>query len=100
MSMLREPRRIRRKVTARELAERFGVSERTVQRSVAEERTIYEARANERRVKIIELHRAGHTRNQIAQALGVTPPLVSIRLREAREAGLDLSPIPDPDDAD
>jgi transposase len=93
------PTRARRQQTARELAKRFGVHPVTIRRTVAEERADYEARANERRVKIVELHRTGHTRNQIAQALGVTPPLVSIRLREAREAGLDLSPIPAPDTA-
>ncbi|WP_156150504.1 helix-turn-helix domain-containing protein [Gordonia sihwensis] len=81
-------------MTAREAAERFGVSPRTIRYVVAEERTVYENRAAERREKIIELHRRGLRQKEIAAQLEVTPGLVSKRLREAREAGVDLSRIP------
>lgn len=98
MTMLREPKRMRRKVTARELAERFGVSERTVQRAVAEDRSDYEARADERRERIVTLHRQGLGVRAIGRELGVSAGLVSTRLKEAREAGEDLSLI-DPEKA-
>jgi transposase len=89
-------KRVRRKITAREMAERFNVSPRTVRRAVAEERTTYEARADERRAQIIDRHRQGMTGTAIARELNITQALVSIRLREARTAGVDLSPIPIP----
>jgi transposase len=99
MTMVREPKRMRRTVTARELAKRFGVSQRTVQRSVAEDRTDYVARAAARREQIIALHRQGLGVRAIGRQLALSPGLVSTRLKEAREAGLDLSLIdsdPDP----
>lgn len=86
--------RKKRHGTARELAERFGVSPRTVQRLVAEERSEYVGRAASRRDQIIALHRRGLKQKAIAAQLDVTPALVSIRLREAREAGVDLSRLP------
>lgn len=85
------PTRARRTQTAAELAQRFQRSPRTIRRVVAEERTSYESRAKERRVQIIDLHRQGWTGRAIAAHLKVTPGLVSIRLREAREAGVDLT---------
>jgi len=86
--------RKKRHGTARELAERFGVSPRTVQRLVAEERADYVSRAVSRRDQIITLHRQGVKQKAIAAQLDVTPALVSMRLREAREAGIDLSRLP------
>lgn len=81
-------------MTAREAAEKFGVSVRTVQRVVAEERSVYVGRAVSRREQIITLYRQGLKQKAIAEQLGVTPALVSMRLREAREAGVDLSRLP------
>ena len=81
----------RRQRTARELAEMHGISVRTVQRLYAEHRESYESRAKETREQIIELKRQGLKQVAIAQQLGVTTGLVSIRLKEAREAGVDLS---------
>ena len=78
-------------MTASEAAKRFGVSPRTIRRVVAEERTDYVGRAASRRDQIIALHRQGLKQKAIAAQLDVTPALVSIRLREAREAGVDLS---------
>ncbi|MFC8175234.1 HTH domain-containing protein [Streptomyces sp. NPDC057325] len=89
--MTREPRRERRTTTARELADRFGVSERTVQRMIAEERTAYEGRSRQRRDQIVELHRQGLKGYEIARELNVSSGLVSIRLKEARSAGVDLT---------
>lgn len=80
-------KRGRRPVTAREAAERLGVSIHTVRRLMSEERDEYERRAQERRARIIELHQAGYRGVQIAQELGISNGLVSTRLREAREAG-------------
>lgn len=91
MTMVREPKRLRRNLTARELAERFGVSQRTVQRSVAEHRVDYLARATARREQIVALHRQGLGVRAIGRQLDLSPGLVSTRLKEAREAGLDLS---------
>lgn len=88
------PERRQRRMTAREAAEKFGVSVRTVQRVVAEERSVYVGRAVSRREQIITLYRQGLKQKTIAEQLGVTPALVSMRLREAREAGVDLSRLP------
>lgn len=86
-----ETKRARRKLTAREAAEKFGVSRRTIQAYMAEERAVYLARAQERRERMIDLARQGLGVRAIARELDVTPALVSIRLREAREAGVDLT---------
>lgn len=83
--------RERRTATARELADRFGVSPRTVLRMVAEERAVYEGRSRQRRDRIVELHRQGLKGCEIARELSVSAGLVSIRLREARSAGVDLT---------
>lgn len=89
--MTREPRRERRTATARELADRFGVSPRTVRSMIAEERTTYEGRSRQRRDQIVELHRQGLKGYEIARALNVSAGLVSTRLKEARSAGVDLT---------
>ncbi|MGW1819265.1 DUF6115 domain-containing protein [Streptomyces sp. NPDC002125] len=89
--MTQEPRRERRTATARELADRFGVSERTVQRMIAEERTAYEGRSRQRRDQIVELHRQGLKGYEIARELNISNGLVSTRLKEARSAGVDLT---------
>ncbi|WP_333732574.1 DUF6115 domain-containing protein [Streptomyces sp. IBSBF 3010] len=86
-----QPRRERRTATARELADRFGVSERTVQRMVAEDRTAYEERSRQRRDQIVELHRQGLKGYEIARELNISAGLVSTRLKEARAAGVDLT---------
>lgn len=95
MTVTMEPDRRKRRVTAREAGERFGRSARTIRRVVAEERADYVGRAAMRRDQIIALHRQGLKQKAIAAQLDVTPALVSIRLREAREAGVDLSRLPD-----
>lgn len=94
MTVTEQPDRRRRRMTAREAAERFGVSPRTIRRVVAEERGEYVGRAASRREQIITLHRQGLKQKAIAEQLGVTPALVSIRLREARAEGVELSRLP------
>lgn len=85
-----EPIRGRRTESARVLADRLGVSPRTIQRTVAETREDFEARADARRERIIELALTGMTYAQIAAELKITRALVSMRLAEARAAGVDL----------
>jgi transposase len=82
-------------MTAREAAEKFGVSRRTIARVMSEERADYVGRAQERRQRMIGLHRQGLGVRAIARELEVSPALVSARLKEARAAGVDLSPVPD-----
>lgn len=95
-----EPDRRRRRKSARVLAEKLGRSERWVRYARAEHRSAYEDRAAGRREAIIALHRRGWTGQQIAAELGVSGALVSTRLREAREAGEDLSRLCDDGDQD
>ncbi|MFC7830905.1 hypothetical protein [Streptomyces sp. NPDC057375] len=68
------------------------MSPRTVLRMVAEERAAYESRSRQRRDQIIELHRQGLKGYEIARELSISAGLVSIRLKEARSAGADLTP--------
>jgi DNA invertase Pin-like site-specific DNA recombinase len=70
------------------------MSARTVRRVIAEERGQYVGRARQRREQIIDLYRQGHTAAAIAEQLKVTRQLVSLRLREARRDGVDLSRSP------
>lgn len=57
--------------TAREAAERTGMSIRTAQRWTSEPREVYLARAAERRRQIVELRSKGLTMRAIADQLGV-----------------------------
>ena len=84
----------RRPLTARQTAERLGVSVRLVQKMVAEPRPDYVARANQRRAEIVQLHRLGLKQVEIALRLNVSKATVSTRLKEARLAGEDLSRFP------
>jgi transposase len=58
--------------TAREVAERFGVHPRTVQRIVAEPREDFEARARARQGEALALLESGFTYRQVAERLGIT----------------------------
>lgn len=62
--------RRRRPVSAKVAAARLGVSERTVQRYVAEERNDYENRATQRRATAGRMFNAGATWAEIAEAVG------------------------------
>ncbi|MFJ9795901.1 hypothetical protein [Streptomyces sp. NPDC101145] len=57
---------------------------------VAEDRTTYEGWSRQRRDQIVELHRQGLKGYEIARELNVSAGLVSIRLKEARSAGVGL----------
>ena len=64
------PVRQTRKKTAREIAARFGVSERTVRAHVAEDRDTYESRAAERRKVAGKMADNGASWAAIAEAVG------------------------------
>lgn len=68
--MSRTPTRARRNQTASELAKKFGVSRRTIQSTVAEERSVYLDRARERRKMIRELRATGMSMRAIAVEVG------------------------------
>lgn len=76
---------IRRTKTARELAEKWGVSERSVYRRVAEPRAEFLARAAERRAKVVELRATGLTLAQIADETGYPLGTVGRLLHEAKK---------------
>lgn len=71
----------RRTKTARELAEQFGASDRTIRRMIAEPRADYESRAGEKRRRAQQLRAEGATYRQIADELGVGIGSVSSLLR-------------------
>lgn len=71
----------RRTKTARELAERWGASDRTIRRIIAEPRAEYESRAAAKRQRAQELRAAGATYRQIAEDLGVKTSSVAALLR-------------------
>lgn len=85
------PTRVRRNKTARELAETFNVTPKTIRNHFAESREDYEARAVLRRQQIIDLRRQGLTCKAIAENLQVSRPLVVARLKEARTQGVELN---------
>lgn len=60
----------RRKKTARELAEKFGISERYVRKLAAEPRAEFEARAAARQDEALTLRAKGLSYLQIATVLG------------------------------
>lgn len=72
-------------VTAREVAERTGKSERTVRRYFAESREDFEGRAAARRERAAELRAGGATYKQIADDLGCSTGTVGRLLHEWRK---------------
>ena len=66
------PTRAKRKQSARELAERFGASPRTIRRTVAQERADYLADAAARHERIRALRAEGLSMRAIAAKEGVT----------------------------
>lgn len=66
------PTRAKRTQTARELAERFGVSPRTIQRTVAQSREDYLNEAAQRRARIRALRTEGLSMRAIAERESVT----------------------------
>lgn len=78
----------RRKMTAREGAQRLGVSPRTIQRLVAEPRADFEARAQERRQRAVELREQGLKYREIAEEMGCSVGTVGTLLHHARKSGM------------
>ena len=62
----------RRSMTAKEGAERLGVSPRTIQRIIAEPRKEFEGRARERRNRAFELRKTGMKYREIAETMGIS----------------------------
>lgn len=63
---------VRRKKTARELAEQLGISTSTVRRLMAEPRDQYLARANAKREQVAELRAEGLSVRVIAEKLEIS----------------------------
>lgn len=63
---------VRRKLTAREIAKRYGISERHVRNAVAEPRAEFLARTHGRQMKALELRESGKSYAEIAQELEVS----------------------------
>lgn len=63
---------VRRQFTAREAAERLGVTTRTVQRLMAEPRDQYLARANAKREQVAALRAEGLSVRAIAEKLEIS----------------------------
>ncbi|WP_072691206.1 sigma factor-like helix-turn-helix DNA-binding protein [Rhodococcus marinonascens] len=80
----------RRKKTARELAEQFGTSERTIVRLVAEPRDDYTARARARRQQASELRAQGLKYREIAEQMGISTGAVGALLHDARKSGISV----------
>lgn len=76
---------VRRTKTAREMAERLGVSVRTVRKIVAEPRDEFENRARERREKAAELRASGLKYKEIAEKMGISTGAVGALLHDARK---------------
>lgn len=68
----RSPQRRTVELSARELAEKHGVSERSVRNLQAEPRAEFEARARKRQMRAVELRNQGMTYGEIAKALNVS----------------------------
>lgn len=79
----------RRSITARELAQRLGSSERTARRLVAEPRTDFLDRAKARRNRAVELRTSGMKYREIADEMGVSVGTVGRLLHDARKLGED-----------
>lgn len=73
---------IRRKYTAREMAERFNKTPQTIRNLMAEPRSEYEARASERHQRILELRAQGLSIRAIAAELGCSRGPVEYALKK------------------
>jgi DNA-directed RNA polymerase specialized sigma24 family protein len=82
---------MRRARTARELAEEFGASVRTIQRHLAEPRDDYETRAAAKRARAQQLRADGASYRQIADELEVSIGSVSSLLYPRQQQGAQAS---------
>ncbi|WP_137726521.1 helix-turn-helix domain-containing protein [Prescottella subtropica] len=76
---------VRRKMTAREAAEQFGASTRTIQRLFAEPRDEFLERAKVRRDRVVDLRKQGMKYKDIAEAMGISTGAVGRILHDARK---------------
>ncbi|MGI4894119.1 MAG: helix-turn-helix domain-containing protein [Janthinobacterium lividum] len=75
----------RRTQTAKELALRFGVSDRTIRRLIAEPRDEFRARAAARRAHAVDLRTQGLTYAEIADVMECSTGTVGRLLHDARK---------------
>ncbi len=75
----------RRDVTARELAERFGVTPRHIQNIWAEPREEWEARGRARQAEALALREQGLTYQAIADQLGISRGAAGGLVHRARQ---------------
>lgn len=75
----------RRTKTAKELAERMGVSERTIRNIVAEPWDDYLARAAERRDTAVKLREQGMKYREIAEEMEISTGAVGRLLHDAKK---------------
>lgn len=73
---------VRRKKTARELANQLGVSQSTVRRLMAEPRDQYLARANTKREQVAQLREQGFSVRAIAEKLEISKSAVGRYVQE------------------
>ncbi len=73
---------VRRKKTARELADQLGVSQSTVRRLMAEPRDQYLARANTKREQVAQLREQGFSVRAIAEKLEISKSAVGRYVQE------------------
>lgn len=76
---------IRRTKTAKEMAARLGVSERTIRNVVAEPRAEFRARTAANRCRAVELREQGLKYREIAVEMDVTTGTVGKLLHDARK---------------
>ncbi|MGB0972771.1 MAG: helix-turn-helix domain-containing protein [Mycobacterium sp.] len=77
----------RRKMTAREAAERFGVTDRTIRRLIAEPRAEFLARARERRAQAVKLRLQGLKYREIAEEMDLHISYAGRLLADAKRLG-------------
>ncbi len=78
---------VRRTLTARAVAEKKGISERTVRRFAAEPRAEFLTRARERRRQAVDLRRQGLKFREVAEAMGVSLGTATRLVHDARRRG-------------
>jgi hypothetical protein len=77
-------RQLRRKVTAKAAAQKLGVSERTIQRIVAEPRADYEARTRARQDLALHLREQGLSWADVGRDLGCSSDAARVAANRAR----------------
>ncbi|MGN5240839.1 MULTISPECIES: helix-turn-helix domain-containing protein [unclassified Rhodococcus (in: high G+C Gram-positive bacteria)] len=75
----------RRSITAKELAQRLGSSERTARRLIAEPRDEFLERAEVRRKRVVGLREQGMKYREIAEEMGISTGAVGRILHDARK---------------